>query len=303
MRRRRLGTTDILVSELGLGCASYWGKREFPEDRAIGLVHRAVELGVNFFDTGHSYSDGNAEPRLGKALARLARQHDDVVISTKCGTRIGAKGRLYKDFSPAWIRESVALSLTRLGVQHVDLLQLHGPTIADMNDDALESLHGLKQAGLVRAIGVNSFDEEVLEHVLVNGAFDFVMPEYNLLAQESAPLIRRLAEARVGVLAGAPLADGLYSRRIFAPRNRKDVWYLARALHSFRGKLMRGRKFRFVDDVPGMTGAQVAIAYVLANQGVTSAVFGTTSLDHLEENLAASTMELPGDLVSRIEST
>jgi len=96
MNNRILGTTNIEISEIGIGCASYWGKKNFSEKEAIKVVHTALEKGINFFDTGHSYSDGNAEPRLGKALKDIVNKNE-LNISTKAGTRIGNNKKLYKD--------------------------------------------------------------------------------------------------------------------------------------------------------------------------------------------------------------
>ena len=110
MNKRVLGSTNIQISEIGLGCASYWGKKFFSEKQAIKIVHTALDKGVNFLDTGHSYSDGNAEHRLGKALIDITNKND-LCISSKAGTRIHSNGNLYKDFSAKWIEESCHLSI------------------------------------------------------------------------------------------------------------------------------------------------------------------------------------------------
>jgi aryl-alcohol dehydrogenase-like predicted oxidoreductase len=89
MLNRRLGRTGLRISEIGLGCASFWGKKIFSETDAVRLVHTAADNGVTFFDTGSSYSGGNAEPRLGRALAGL-KNKNDLIVATKAGTRLGA---------------------------------------------------------------------------------------------------------------------------------------------------------------------------------------------------------------------
>lgn len=302
MKKRRLGTTDIHVSEIGFGCASYWGKAQFDERVAIDLVRRAHEQGVTLFDTGHSYSDGSAELRLGRAINGMAGK-DDLAISTKAGTRIDANGRLYKDFSPAWLRSSCEESLRKIGIDAIPLFHLHGPMVSDLNDDVIAELQQLKTRGLVRAIGVNSFDDEVLEHILGMNTFDFVMPDYNILSRERESLIDRYHARGIGIVAGAALADSLFSNRIFKIRSAKDLWYLARALKNFRAKLIRGFYYRFINNHPDITGPQVAIAYILRNQKISSAVFGTTSTQHLGENLDAVSMTIPSELLDRILST
>ena len=122
MNYRCLGSTQLRLSEIGLGCASYWGKEIFPESEAMKIVHAAIDEGVTLFDTGHSYSEGNAEKRLGKAL-RETRKYD-MCVSTKAGTRLGKKGRLFKDFSPQWIRESCMESLRNLHLDALPIFQL-----------------------------------------------------------------------------------------------------------------------------------------------------------------------------------
>ena len=124
MKKRELGNTGMYVSEIGLGCASYWGKKQFNKTEAIKVVHTALDNGVTLFDTGHSYSGGNAEIRLGEALEGISNK-SDLVISTKCGTRISNNGKLYKDFSQNWIRESCNLSLKRIGINELGMYQLH----------------------------------------------------------------------------------------------------------------------------------------------------------------------------------
>lgn len=301
MEKRQIGLTEIAVSEIGLGCASYWGKERFDEVQAIKVVSAAIDKGVNLFDTGHSYSDGNAEVRLGKALKDIPNKLN-LVISSKAGTRIGSDGKLFKDFSPKWLRESCILSLKRLGLETLPLLHLHGPSVLNLNDEVIDQMLRLKSEGLVRAIGVNSFENDVLEKVLALGVFDFVMPDYNILCREREPLIEKFYDKGIGVIAGASLADSLYSNRVFKIKGIKDLWYLARALKNFRGKLIKGYSYRFINNVPNITGSQVALAYVLSNTKICSAVFGTTSEKHLLENLAAADVKLSDDIMRRIRS-
>jgi len=301
MKQRKLGKTDIHVSEIGLGCASYWGKEKFSEKAAINIVAKAIDKGVNLFDTGHSYSDGNAEVRLGKALAGI-RDKSKIAISTKAGTRIADNGKLYKDFSPEWIRESCHQSLTKIGIDSIALFHLHGPSVSDLSTEVLEELRKLKSEGLIQSIGVNSFDDVVLKRILELDSFDFVMPDYNILAREREPLIDKFYEKGIGVIAGAALADSLFSNRIFKIKSSKDLWYLARALKNFRGKLIKGFSYRFMNDYTEITGPQIALAYILQNKKITSAVFGTTSEKHLLENIAAAEMKLADDILNKIRS-
>lgn len=300
MLYRRLGRTGLRVSEIGLGCASFWGKRIFNETEAIRLVHTAAEHGVTFFDTGPSYSGGNAEPRLGRALAGLKHKYD-LVVATKAGTRLGARGRAYKDWSPAVVRDSVEQSLRRLDLDTIPLLQLHGPEVANLTDDLLGTLERLKAAGKIRHLSVNSFDMRVIAHVMTLPNFGAVMIDYNILRPERAGIIDELAARDIGILAGHALAGGLYSRPPYRSFRLRDLWYAARAWKNHRANIARSRQFRFLNDQKGSTAGELALAWVLANPHISCAVFGTTRLPHLLSNLRASGMSLDGDLLARME--
>ena len=299
MRARKLGQTDLRVSELGLGCASWWGRSTFDEATALRVVHEALDLGVTLFDTGSSYSAGEAEPRLGRALS--GRDTAGLVIATKAGTYHAGGGRIARDMSPAAVVASAEQSLRQLGLEQLGLLQLHGPSIPELEALA-ETLMTLKARGLTRAVGLNSFDPAVIEHALGLAAIDTVMIDYNVLRPGREPLIGRAVAAGKGVLAGMPLAMAntlpLLSR-IRAPR---DIWYLARAMAHHRRDLANGRHFRFLHERPDMTGPQAALTYVLANSGVSAAIFGATRIEHLRENLAATDLVMSDELMRRIRS-
>ena len=297
MLTRPLGSTGLTVSEIGFGCASWWGMTAFSEAEAIRLVHAALDGGVTLFDTGAVYSRGEAEPRLGRALR--GRGVDGLVVATKAGTRF-EHGRVIRDMSPAAIEASVEASLRRLGLEVLPLLQLHGPSQAELTPEFVDRLQGLKGRGLVRALGVNSFDPAVIGHAIGQPGIDVVMIDYNVLRPERAPLIAQAAAAGKGVLAGMALAmghTGLQALKIRAPR---DLWYALRALKNHRADIAKGARFGFLNRLDGMTGPQAALAYVLANPGVSCAVTGTTRMVHLAENLAASGMTLPPQVAARI---
>ena len=299
MRTRPLGATGITVSELGFGCASWWGKPQFNEEAAVKLVQTAVDLGITFFDTGASYAGGAAEPRLGRALKGLDRRK--LVIASKAGT-VARGGRVERDFSPDALAASVERSLEALELDWLDVLQLHGPAAAELTPAVLGALVRLKTRGLVRALGVNSFDPAVIQHVLALDEIDVVMLDYNVLRPEREGLIARAGRAGKGVLAGMPLAMGHTASALGRLRGPQDVWYAARGFARHREELRRGAHFRFLHEQRDISGAQAGLAYVLANPRVACAVFGTTRLPHLRENVAASGLSLPPALIARIRA-
>jgi aryl-alcohol dehydrogenase-like predicted oxidoreductase len=300
MRYRQLGATGLEVSEVGFGAASFWGKPAFDETKAVGLVHAAIDGGVTFFDTGASYSAGAAEPRLGRALQ--GRDTARLVVASKAGTFHAGGGRIGRDFSVGAVTASVERSLRNLGLETLPLLQLHGPAIAELTDELRAALADLKARGLVRALGVNSFDPAVIDHVVGLPDFDVVMVDYNVLRPEREPLIARAAAAGKGVLAGMALAMGHTGLQVARLRGPQDLWYAARGLVRHRAEVVKGARYGFLGQVEGMTGAQAALAYVLANPDVGCAVIGTTRLAHLHENLAASGLTLPTAVIARIRA-
>ncbi|HEY9236113.1 MULTISPECIES: aldo/keto reductase [Phenylobacterium] len=298
MLYRPLGRTGMTVSEIGFGCASWWGQARFDEREAVRLVHAALDGGVTFFDTGAAYSGGEAEPRLGRALR--GRDLGRVVVATKAGTYHDGR-RIVRDFRPEAIEASVERSLGRLGLDTLPLLQLHGPAVAELDEELRGRLARLKQRGLIRALGANSFDPTVIEHLIGLPEFDVVMVDYNVLRPERAPLIAEAAAAGKGVLAGMALAMGHANRQVFRLRAPRDVWYVLRALKNHRADIGKGARFGFLSQLDGMTASQAALAYVLSDPNVSSAVIGTTRMAHLTENLEASGLELPAATRARIE--
>jgi len=301
MLYRPLGRTGLTVSEIGFGAASWWGKAQFSEAAAVRLVHAALDGGVTFFDTGSSYSGGHAEPRLGRALQ--GRDLAGLVVATKAGTFAAGGGRVMRDFSPPAIVASAEASLRTLGLDALPLLQLHGPSVAELTDELRRALADLKARGLVRALGVNSFDPAVVDHVIGLPDFDTVMVDYNVLRPEREPLIARAAAAGKGVLAGMALAMGHTGLQVAKLRAPRDLWYAARGLVLHRRDVRDGARFGFLNRLDGLTGPQAALAYVLADPHVACAVVGVTRLGHLRENLGASGLELSPAVVARIRAT
>ena len=289
------------LAPMGFGCASVWGKDLISDQQAKELFERAYELGIRYFDTGHSY--GKAEERIGRIL-RTSKivDREKIFISTKFGTRY-KNGKLVHDVSPAWIEESVKTSLARMKINYIDCLLCHGVGINDFTDEFFEKLEELKKRGLVRAVGANTFDTKVIEWIRDTKCLDYVMLDYNILRQDREPMIKELHEQGIGIIAGSALGESLWSNRIFKIRGKKDIWYLVRALVKFRRELSKGRKFRFINNIDGVTGAQVALRYVLNNPYIAAAVFGATSLEHLEENVKAASAVIPAEVMKRIRNT
>src|SRR6195952_246567 len=255
MLYRSLGNTGLRVSEIGFGCASYWGMKVFDEATAIRLVHAAIDHGVTFFDTGASYSNGNAEPRLGKALSGLNNKHE-LVIATKAGSYTDDQGKWHEDFSSLGVRRTVEASLTRLGLDAIPLLHLHGPEIVNLTDELLDTLVRLKEEGKVRHLSVNSFDVNVIEHVMTLPLFGAMMIDYNILRPERETVVAKLAARNFGIMAGMALGGGLYRKDRFRIRGIQGVWYIVRAWKNYRSDIRRGRHLHFLAHEQRLTAAE-----------------------------------------------
>jgi len=286
------------TSSLGLGCASAWGQQWYPERKAIAIVHRALELGITTFDTGPTYSGGTAEPRLGRAMA--GKDLSGMLVSTKVGTHLGTNQRLYKDWSPAAIERSLASSRKNLGLDCMPLLYLHGPRPETFTNELLDTLGAARNRGHVRWLGVNSFDDDVLEMLVDIPDFDVIMLDYNLIRRHREQIIERLHGAGKVIVAGAALANHLLAPNFLVPRSKTDAWYLLRMLKNYRGDYLRARRLSFIIRETGFAPAQAALAYIAANPHVATAMFSTTNIVHLEENAAARGMHLPEPILKRI---
>lgn len=302
-QRRLLGRTGLQVSPIGLGCSGFWGHRRFAERDAAAVVERALAQGVNLLDTGHNYSGFHAEPRLGRILRPLLAHipRDSLVVSSKGGTltgQAGISGAEQRDFSAAAITASCEASLRNLGLDYLDIYQLHGAIEQDITDELLHALQCLRERGLVRHTGINTHSASTLRWMIEHpGVFDVVLLDYNALQQDREPLIDQLQAAGIGVLAGTVLAQGhLLPARPRLPRL-ADAWYLARAWlkPSSRALMRSARDMRLaMAAIRSQQPAQTAFAYVLQHPGVASGILGTTRIASLDQVLQTRVHALDG---------
>lgn len=306
MNYRVLGNSGIKMSSIGFGCAGAWGKSVMgkpmiSDEEAQNVLERAYELGITWFDTGFNY--GFAEERLGKILKDSTTiSREKIILSTKFGEK-PVDGKWVMDWSPEWMKRSVKTSLERLQTDYLDLLMCHGGTTSDISPELINAMHSLKKDGVVRAIGTSMCNEEMIKYVIKTKCFDFVMLRYNILMQKQEPLIQQLVDNGIAVIAGAPLAESLYSNNIYKVHSLKDMWYLARAFKNFRSFIKKGKRYSFINNVPDITAQQIALKYVLDNPCITSAVIGTTSIQHLEDNVKARDIIIPKEILKKIKDT
>lgn len=302
--KRVLGNTNIEVSPLCFGCASAYARDLISDDKAVELFKTAYDLGINFFDTGHSY--GRAEERIGLSLKQIPYiKREDVIISTKFGTRVGGENGHFHDVSTDWIKKSVELSLNRMGIDYIDVLYLHNTQDEDLhNEEMFNCLDDLKRQGIIRATGSNTFHSNQIQEISDNRLFDVVMLDYNIVKKDREPLIESLYNNGIGVVAGQALAEGVFLNEIYKVREIKDLWYLARTFgrKSSRKLFFDSRRYKFLNKLKdNLDGSQVALKYVVDNKYVASASFGTCSFDHLKKNVEALDLDVPKDIYDKIK--
>jgi len=298
---RNLGETGLRVSEISLGTwalGGEWGT--VGEDDAYAALNRAVDLGVNFLDTADVYGDGRSERLIGRLLED--RPNDEILVATKAGRRLDphtAEGYDYENLSAF-----VGRSLKNLGVDSLDLLQLHcPPTEAYAQDSTFEALDRLQEEGRVRNYGVSVEKVEEARMALSYPNVKTVQIIFNAFRQKPAEEFFPLAEERnIGVLARVPLASGLLSGKMRSDRAfaEDDHRNFNRGGEAFdRGETFSGVDFEtglraaeeLKDLVPeGHTLAQFALRWILMHPAVTCAIPGGKNPEQVEDNVAAAEM-------------
>ncbi|MDR7522840.1 MAG: aldo/keto reductase [Armatimonadota bacterium] len=308
MRYRRLGRSGLKVSVLGLGCNTFG--RFADADQTARIVHAALDLGVNFFDTADVYSQGVSEEFLGRALgSRRGR----AVVATKV---VGAMGDGPNDrgASRAHITDGVHASLRRLGTDHIDLLQLHNWDPETPLEESLEALNDLVRAGKVRYVGCSNYTAWQLVWALWISdrrgwaSFVSVQPEYSLLARGvEADLLPACVAFGVGVIPYFPLAAGMLTGKY---REGEPAPPGTRGYESprFQQRFATPRNFAIVRRLEawarerGHSVAELAIAWLLARPAVSTVITGTTRPEQVEANVRATAWELTPSEVEEVAS-
>lgn len=274
MKMNRLGASDIMVGEIGLGCMSLGTE----EGKAISMIHRALDRGVNLLDTADLYDAGRNEELVGLAVQG---RRDKVVIATKVGNRRipGQEGWVW-DASKKYVLSAVHDSLRRLKTDYIDLYQLHGGTMEDPIGDTIEAFEELKRQGLIRHYGISSIRPNVVREYAGRSGIVSIMNQISILDRRAEEDILPVAQTHgIGVIARGPLASGLLSGN--KPVDKGYLDYSADELTRMRERLL--------DLVhPGRSLAQLAIRFALSEPAVAVAIPGASSLEQLEQNLGAA---------------
>ena len=298
MKTTTLGRTGLHVSRIAFGTwqlGGEWGL--FDEDQAINAIRRARELGVNFFDAAQAYGFGASEHILGKALRdELSTERDALVIATKGGLRKTDRG-LVRDASPKWLRKGVDSSLKALGVDHIDLYQVHWPDPKVPEAETAGALQDLITEGKIGHVGVSNYNTAQMDEFSATLAVETLQPPYHLFRREvEDEILPYCSDRNIGVLVYGPLAHGLLTGTVSAhTKFAEDDWRSkspAFQNDTYRRNLATVRALEILAASLDISVSQLAIAWTLANPAVHVAIVGARQPSHVEDSLRAAEVSL-----------
>ena len=318
MRYNKFGNTGLFVSELCLGTMTFGGGEgiwnqigSLQQSDVDRLVGRSLDAGINFIDTADVYSDGRSESVTGQALKNLKIPRENVVVATKVFGETGSKSVNSRGLSRYHIMDGVKASLTRLQLEHIDLYQVHGFDTATPIEETLRALDNLVRNGDVRYVGVSNWAAwqitkalGISERVGI-ARFESLQAYYTVagrdLERELIPLLR---SENVGLLVWSPLAGGLlsgkYGRDVKAEAGSRRTTFDFPPVNIERAYdcIDVMREIARSKDV---SVAQIAIAWLLHQEAVTSVIIGAKRLEQLEDNIAATTIKLTENEIAALD--
>jgi aryl-alcohol dehydrogenase-like predicted oxidoreductase len=311
LKTAQLGSTGLEITRVGFGAWAIggggwefgWGPQE--DEQSLEAIHRALELGVNWIDTAAAYGFGHSEEVVGRALAGLSERP---YVFTKASLLEGPGRRVVHSLKRDSILREAHASLERLGIDAIDLYQIHWPIPDEDIEEGWSAFAELKEQGLVRHIGVSNFDVEQLRRIQQIAPVETLQPQYSLIERDVEAELLPFAEREgIGVIVYSPMSSGLLTGRMTRERiaampdddwRKTDPRFLEPQLSRNLGIVDRlatvaGRH----DTVPGA----VAIAWTLRNPAVDGAIVGFRSADQVDPLIEVANLELSADDVITIE--
>jgi len=310
----RFGRTGMKVSRLCLGCMTYgspkWREWILEEEASRPFIRQALEAGINFFDTADIYSLGASEEILGRAIRDFARR-DEVVIATKVFNPMGASVNA-RGLSRKHIMEAIDASLTRLGMDYVDLYQIHRFDEETPIEETVEALNDVVAAGKALYVGASSMWTWQFARMIgvarENGLAEFVSMQnfYNLIyREEEREMMKFCADQGIAVIPWSPLARGYLAgsgvgETATTVRGRSDVYTRALGVGARQDEAIRRRVVEVAERLETKP-AVVALAWVLAKPYVTAPIVGASKPHHLEDAITALSVKLDARTIARLE--
>jgi aryl-alcohol dehydrogenase-like predicted oxidoreductase len=307
-----LGNTGLDITRVGFGAWAIggggwefgWGPQR--EDESIAAIHRALELGVNWIDTAAAYGFGRSESTVGRALRGLTRRP---YVFTKCSLLDDGTGRVRHSLKRDSILREAQASVQRLGVDAIDLYQIHWPDPAEDIDEGWSAMAELKEQGLVRHIGVSNFDADQLRRIQAIAPVETIQPPYSLIDRDAeARILPFAARHDLGVIVYSPMGSGLLTGAITRARvagmpdddwRKTDPRFTEPQLSEH---LALADRLRAVADRHDTTPGAVAVAWTLRNPAVTGAITGFRRPDQVDPILTAANLRLTAQDVADIET-
>lgn len=313
----RFGATGLKVSRICLGCMTYGIPERgthpwtLPEEQSRPFIRQALDLGITFFDTANSYSDGTSEEIVGRALREYARR-DEIVVATKVFGNWGEKPN-QGGLSRKAIMEAIDASLRRLGMDYVDLYQIHRWDYQTPIEETLEALHDIVKAGKARYIGASSMHAWQFAKALFTAEkhgwtrFVSMQPQYNLVyREEEREMLPLCRDQQIAVIPWSPLARGLLTRRPAADGSsetaRSTTDLVSKNLYTRADDRVMAERVSDIAEARGLPSAQVALAWVLSRPGITAPIIGASKPHHLSDAVAALDITLSAEEVDALES-
>ena len=287
MKLRPFGKTGIRLSEVGFGAWAIGGTSYGPtEDRiSVQALKKALDLGVNFFDTADTYGNGHSEELIGKTFGKRRKE---ILIATKGGWDFYHSKERVKDMSDTYLTEALHKSLKRLKTDHVDLYQLHNPDLQTLREAQIyKTLEQFKREGKARFVGISIHEVEDAKEVILSGRVDAVQLVYNMIEQEVRPEILPLAKEKgVAVIAREPLACGFLTGKytkesVFGEKDHRKRW----SREDLEEDLAKVAEVTFIGDRYNISLAQAALKFVLSREEVATVIPGGKTPKQVEENV------------------
>jgi aryl-alcohol dehydrogenase-like predicted oxidoreductase len=314
MEYKNLGKSGLKVSRICLGCMTYGvsdrGAHSWTLDaeKSRPLIRQAIELGINFFDTANTYSDGTSEEFVGRALKDFARR-EEIVVATKVYFPM-REGPNARSLSRKAIMTEIDASLRRLGMDYVDLYQIHRWDKTTPIEETLEALHDVIKAGKARYIGASSMFAWQFSKALYKAdshgwsRFVSMQNHYNLInREEERETLPLCASEGIGVIPWSPLARGRLTRDWDETTNRTETDEFGKTLYTSAVDSDRKVVERVAEVAAkrGVPRAQVALAWLLSKPFMTAPIVGASKPNHLEDAVAAVSLKLSEEEISRLE--
>jgi aryl-alcohol dehydrogenase-like predicted oxidoreductase len=311
MQTRKLGNTDLELTTVGLGTWAIGGPWEFgwgpqDDDEAVAAILKALDMGINWIDTAPAYGIGHSEELVGRALKAT---NEKPIIATKCGILGNEKREKVTCLKKESVRKECLDSLERLGIDVIDLYQMHWPDPDEDVEEGWEEMVRLKEEGLVRYIGVSNFTVAHLERVRPIHEVASLQPPYSMLHRECEDeVLGYCAENDIGVVAYSPMQRGLLTGKFSAERLAALDAGDHRKKHrdfqepQFTATLELAEQLKAIAERHGRTCAQLAISWVLRRSEVTAAIVGARRPDQIEETAPAGDWDLSDEDIEQIET-